>query len=157
MEPGESAVRLVEGRPAHREFIRNLSAEVFSRFGDYDQTLPPVSSLPWVETVIAEREVEPVGLAMYTVVGPRGREIDLIAIAVLPQHQSGGIGQQLLAHVESAARGLAPEGGAAVRLTVAEDNLRARRFFERSGFLPVSDGVGQYPRGQRSLALRKEL
>ena len=49
------------------------------------------------------------------------------------------------------------DADAAVCLTVAEDNSRARRVFEAAGFRPVPGEAGAYPAGQRSLAVRKAI
>ena len=42
-------------------------------------------------------------------------------------------------------------------LSVAEDNLTARTFFERAGFVPKPSEDTRYPRGQRCLRLVKPL
>ena len=150
------SIRIVPAVAGHRAFVRRLSEQVFARFGDYRTMLPKMMRLPWMETVIAEAQGRPVAFAIYSIEDlPRG-EIDLAAIAVEQPWQSRGVGRSLLAHVENEARRLAPEGyEAAVRLTVADDNSRARRVFSRAGFLPVPGDVGLYPEGQRSLTLRK--
>jgi len=85
--------------------------------------------------------------------------VDLAAIAVKPEWQSRGVGRALLAHVEREALRLVPleRGTAAVRLTVAEDNDRARQVFAEAGFRPVPGEGGTYPAGQRSLSMRKVI
>ena len=44
-----------------------------------------------------------------------------------------------------------------VGLSVAEDNLPARRVFASAGFRPAPGRPGSYPAGQRSLTLRKRI
>jgi ribosomal protein S18 acetylase RimI-like enzyme len=158
MECAPASVRLVPAGPGHREFVRRLSAEVFARFGDYATILPRMMRLPWVRTVVAQARGRPVGFAICSLEQRIRGEIELAAVAVLPGWQSRGVGRALLARVEREACRLAPANmRAAVRLTVAEDNLRARRVFEAAGFRPVSGEQGRYPAGQPSLSLRKVL
>ena len=140
----------------HRSFVRRLSVEVFARFGDYGTMLPQMMRLPWMATVIAEIEGHSVAFAIYSLERLSRGEIDLAAIAVQPGCESRGIGRALLAHVEREALRLAPEDvQAALTLTVAEDNPRARRVFTQAGFRPVPEVTGLYPGGQQSLTLRK--
>jgi ribosomal-protein-alanine N-acetyltransferase len=156
MARGPESIRVVPAGAGHREFVRRLSAQVFARFGDYETMLPRLMRLPWILTAVAEADGHPVAFAMYSLESLPLGVIDLTAIAVVPAWQACGVGRTLLAHVEREAERLAPGGGeAAVRLTVAEDNERARRVFAAAGFLPVPGRTGTYPAGQRSLILRK--
>ena len=150
-------IDLVSATGTHREFVRTLSAEVFSRFGDYDVTLPPLIGLPWIQTVIAHVEGRPVGFAMFSPENLADGETDLLAIAVVDSWQRKGVGRRLLEHVEEQARALLPGRPARVRLTVAEDNERARRLFERAGFSALADEPATYPHGQRSIQMCKDL
>ena len=150
------STRLGPAHAGHRDFVRRLSAEVFARFGDYETMMPRLMQSPWVRTAVAESGEQPVAFAMYSLEELPHGEVHLTAIAVRPEWQSRGIGRALLSHVEHEARRLVPAGGeAAVCLTVAEDNARARRVFKAAGFRPVPGEAGAYPAGQRSLALRK--
>lgn len=149
--------KLVPAAADHRDFVRQLSAEAFSRFGEYDKTLPELMDLPWIRTVVAEVEGAAIGFAMYSLEGIASGDIDLVAVAVIPSWRSRGVGRALLEHVEKAARSLAPEEAAGVHLTVAEDNARARKLFEGSGYIAIPYEHGMYPGGQRSVGLRKRL
>jgi ribosomal protein S18 acetylase RimI-like enzyme len=152
------SIRIVPARAEHREFVRRLSADVFARFGDYESALPRMMCLPWILTAVAEVEGLPVAFVMVSLEDRAGGEIDLTAIAVEPAWQSRGVGRALLAHVEAEARRRAPtQAEVALRLTVAEDNERASRVFERAGFCPVPGQGGRYPAGQRSITLRKAI
>jgi len=138
--------------------VRQLSAEVFGRFGDYAEMLPRAMGLERISTVVAEVDGRPVGFAMASLEDLPWGEIDLTAIAVAPPWQSRGIGRMLLGWVEQTARQLVPgPRPVSVRLTVAEDNEPARRLFDRSGYGTVPGAEGRYPGGQRSLTLRKQL
>jgi ribosomal protein S18 acetylase RimI-like enzyme len=157
MSERSAELTLVEAGADGAAFVRDLSAEVFARFGDYETTLPAWMGLPWIRTVIARSGERPVGFVMYTSFGLPEGETELLAIAVLPESQSQGVGRHMLAEVERAAREQARGGPAAVRLTVAEDNTRALRVFRRAGYTSASEDRGTYPRGQLSLDLRKRL
>jgi ribosomal protein S18 acetylase RimI-like enzyme len=158
MASTSESIRVGPARARHRDFVRLLSAEVFARFGDYATMLPRLMQLPWVRTAVAESGGQPVAFAMYSLEELPHGEVYLTAIAVRPAWQSRGVGRALLAHVEQDARRLVPAGAeAAVCLTVAEDNSRARQVFEAAGFHQIPGGAGTYPAGQRSLALRKMI
>jgi ribosomal protein S18 acetylase RimI-like enzyme len=146
-------MRIRQGAARDRSFIRKLSARVFSRFGDYETTLPLMAGRPGVYTLIAEIDRQSIGFAMYAFEAPAAA--DLLAIAVLPEWQSLGAGKLLLAGVEAAVG--AGAGEASVRLSVALDNLPARRLFERCGYRYLPEEQGLYPGGQPSIGMRKSL
>jgi ribosomal protein S18 acetylase RimI-like enzyme len=148
-------MRIRQGVAGDRPFIRELSALVFARFGDYETTLPVMAGRPDVHTLIAEAGRQRIGFAMYTLDAP---EADLLAIAVRPERQSQGAGKLLLHEVESAVRNCAGGAGeTAVRLSVALDNTVARRLFERCGYRYRPEQQGVYPGGQPSIAMWKRL
>ncbi len=158
MKPKPPSLMLVSAQPRHREFVRRLSAEVFARFGSYDKTLPTMMEWPSIRTIVAEARGRPVGFAMVSLEDAGVGEIDLTAIAVEPAWQSRGTGRALLRHVEQLARSAVAAGRpASVRLTVAEDNRRARELFEAVGYRLVPGEEDRYSGGQRSLMLRKAL
>src|SRR6266498_2630462 len=145
-----------QGAASDRTFIRKLSALVFARFGNYETTLPVMAGLAGVYTLIAEANRQRIGFAMYAFDAPAAA--DLLAIAVLPEWQSQGAGKLLLDGVEAAVRVCAGEAGeASVRLSVAQDNLPARRLFERCGYRYLPEEQGVYPGGQPSIAMWKSL
>ncbi|HUK77142.1 MAG TPA: GNAT family N-acetyltransferase [Thermoleophilia bacterium] len=91
--------------------------------------------------VIAEHEGVPIGAcwfrsfsAAHPGYGFLGESVPGIGLAVRPACRGRGIGSRLLA----AAIELASEqGAAALSLSVARDNQRARRLYDRAGFVPV--------------------
>lgn len=150
-------VDLVPATVEHREFVRELSADVFARFGDYETMLTRWMIRPGVRTVIARLDGEAIGFSIY-LCSPGEREVELLAIAVAPAWQFRGVGRRMLAHMEREAKRLAlTDESAWVRLTVAEDNVVARGLFERSGYERVEGENGFYPAGQRALNLRKRV
>jgi len=152
------SVVLRQAGAGHREFVRELSGRVFSRFGNYAATLPPLVGLPWVRTIVAVSDETPVGFAICSFEDRPGADADLIAIAVEPGWHGRGVGQLLLAGAETvAAAAYRGSGTPALRLSVAEDNTPARRLFDRSGYRRVSGEEGAYPGGQPSIGMRKVL
>jgi ribosomal protein S18 acetylase RimI-like enzyme len=152
------ATRIRPGRIADRTFVRRLSAEVFSRFGDYERLLPPLLAAESVRTIIVEVEGAPAGFAMVEVPSRTPDGGDLIAIAVEPRWQRSGLGKELLRRVEQIVRASAAENKVAwMWLTVAEDNLAARRMFEAASYEVVDRDHGRYEGGQRSIGMRKLL
>jgi ribosomal protein S18 acetylase RimI-like enzyme len=145
------------GTRGDRAFVRKLSAQVFSRFGDYDRLLPALLDSVSVATVVLEIEGVPAGFLMIDPTGGPEGEGDLIAIAVDPVHQGHGHGGALLRHAESVVRRGALYGRGAIWLTVADDNPEAKALFDRSGYRVVDPDHGRYEGGQRSIAMRKDL
>ena len=87
---------------------------------------------------VAESGGEPIGFAK---LGPANLRIEaplgtleLWQIYVLKPWQGQGVAQQLYGWAEDEAR---RRGGTHLQLTVYVDNHRAKRFYERRGFVPV--------------------
>ena len=72
-------------------FIRKLSSEAFSIFGDYGEIIPQWFLHPDVITVSYVINGHPMSFAMLSV--PSG---EILAIAVIPKYQRSGIGLALL-------------------------------------------------------------
>ena len=152
------AVHLRPATRSDRSFVERLSSEVFARFGRYDRILPPLVKHPLVCTLIAETPEGAAGFAMFSWLSlSRKAEADLVAIAVSALSQRRGIGRVLLEGVEREVRREAGGVACSVRLTVAEDNLPARRLFESAGYRPIPGVRGCYEGGQLSLGMRKAL
>lgn len=108
------------------------SATVEARTASWERWLatPPSEGRPLV--VVAEVDDVVVG---HAISGPAievggfapVRDLQLYSLYVLPEHHGTGVGQALLDAV-------VPAGPA--QLWVAEENPRARRFYERNGFVP---------------------
>lgn len=145
------------GTRGDRAFVRGLSAEVFSRFGDYERLLPALLDAVSIETMVVEIEGEPAGFVMVDPTGGPSGEGDLIAIAIAPRHQRQGLGRLLLRRAEDFVREGPATSPAALWLTVADDNAEAQALFEHSGYAVVDADHGRYDGGQRSIAMRKTL
>lgn len=97
-------------------------------------------------SVVAERDGSVIGWACC---GPHRADVrhtgggEVYALYVLPEHLSTGAGRALMAEMIARASGL---GHRVLRLWVLAENHRARRFYEKAGFLPdgaeASFGVG---------------
>ena len=155
---GELVVR--RARSADGSFLRDLSARVFTEFGDYEQVLGEYLVRDGVYTHIAEWQGRSVGftMLMYYPLAPGSLIADLLAIAVEPGEQGRGVGSSLLESVldfvANARRTVALER---IRLSVADTNYRARALFERHGFRLARDSHGYYDRGQRALHMERGI
>jgi len=140
-----------------REFIKDLSARVFSIYGHYDQILNHWFLQPGVITVVASANEHPVGFAMLLIGAIDDSDPwtgELLAIAITPEHQKKGYGQALLHHVESLAL---QYHLSAICLHTAHGNLSARSLFGNAGFEIVASREKFYPRGQSALMMVKRL
>ena len=139
------------------EFIRRLSGELFSRYGNYDEIVAGWFLEPGVITVVALERENRCGFAMLAMERQRvfePRRGHLLAIGVFPQHQRKGIGRALLEHMEEVAR---QYGSSEMRLWTAVDNEPALCFFEKTGYQIIGSEDFYYPKGLAALALSKEL
>ena len=135
------------------DFISQLSARVFLKYGAYDETVLGWLLEPEVITVIIAAGADPLGFAMVTLES-EPRRGHLLAIGVLPKHQRKGIGTALLEHMEEIARKYGVEE---MLLWTAVDNQQALSFFQNAGFHIVGSEDRYYPRGQAALTLAKKL
>ncbi|MBM4383297.1 MAG: GNAT family N-acetyltransferase [Deltaproteobacteria bacterium] len=103
--------------------------------------------------LIARRESAPVGVAVcfagYSTFAARPL-LNLHDLAVVPAARGAGVGQALLTAVDAQARA---RGCGKVTLEVREDNARARRLYEHTGFVDYSPGGER----TRTLFLEKKL
>jgi len=130
-------------------FIRQLSREVFSVFGKYDEIIPQWFLNPDVITIIYVKNGHPMGFAMlYLFSG------EILAIAVNPKYQRKGIGSALLIHLETIAKQL---GLGRLLLHTAKDNIVARLFFQKLGFKVIGRKENYYPKGQSAFMMSKPL
>lgn len=139
------------------EFVSQLSGELFSKYGNYDEIVAAWFLEPGVITVVAAEKGRRWGFAMLALerqrmFGPRRGH--LLAIGVFPQHQREGIGGALLEYMAKVAR---KYGSTEMRLWTAVDNEQALCFFEKAGFHIIGSEDYYYPKGQAALALSKEL
>jgi ribosomal protein S18 acetylase RimI-like enzyme len=151
-------------------FIRELSVAVFSQFGDYGAFLPGYLRHPSVFTTISEDEAgAPTGFIMVALVlsevelpeaalppASDGQWLDaeILAIAVDPTHQTRGVGKRLMQHALDLARAWQQSSAVrSVQLNVADTNVSAIQFFQRSGFVVLNPEDGVYPMGQRSIRM----
>ena len=147
-------------RPARAQdapFIRAMAENAFLAYGSYDRYLEDWLNNDAVTTSIAELHGRAAGFSMITAYAdperPRENVADLVAIAVVKELQSRGIGGRLLAHGMALAKS-SPSKPREIWLVVAEDNARAQRLFQSAGFR-LGEGLGIYPAGQRALRMIK--
>lgn len=129
-------MRLRPATPADHPFLRELHhrayREVVTRqFGSWDERAQD----EWFEKGLHEAEfsvVEVGEAAVGTVALKRDPDcVHLVELQILPEHQRRGLGSALLAAVCERAR----SDELPLRLRVLHENHRARRLYERHGFV----------------------
>lgn len=81
-------------------------------------------------------------------------ELELLAVAVLPQARRRGVGRRLLDEVLAEIRA---RGGRRVLLEVARSNAAARRLYESAGFRVLDVRRGYYATGDDALVMERLL
>jgi len=130
-------------------FIRELSSEAFSIFGDYSEVIDLWFSNPEVITVVyVHNGQNPLGFGLVSVITG-----EILAIAVAPKYQRKGIGSALLNYIEFLA---AQRDLSMLLLHTAEENEEAQLFFQGAGFQVIRTHKGYYPKGQTALIMSKQ-
>lgn len=145
-----------KARPSDASFITQLSGEVFSVFGPYDELIPRWLMHESTVTIIACDDHKPVGFAMLG--DPFSRYdllqvTELLAIAVVPGMHGKGIGELLLREADKKAIEL---GVRRIFLHTATTNYSARSLFTRAGYRPWEIKRAFYPEGQDAVVMSKE-
>jgi ribosomal protein S18 acetylase RimI-like enzyme len=146
------AISVRPAKNGDREFIRELSVQVFSEY----TPRAGVRALPMTErrgslTLVAEWRGELAGFAVLVLDRPRA---SLDAIAVTDEARGHGVGRRLLAAVERLAR---ENGAQSIELVTADANVAGLDLFLRTGFERVRRLKRYYPRGQDAQLLRKRI
>jgi ribosomal-protein-alanine N-acetyltransferase len=147
-------------RPAKEkdlESIIKLSAQVFSKYGHYEEIVPAWFEQGAVITEVIMEKNDTLGFAMLVldrqrVIGYRAAH--LLAIGILPEHQRRGVGRALLVHMEKVA---GKYNAVEINLWTAVDNEPALSFFKKAGFEIKRFESYYYPKGQGALAMSKWL
>jgi len=149
-------VALRRANPRDLPFIVQLSQQVFSAYGPYDEIVVRWASFPNIITVVAEEKGELRGFAMINPIPGAQNEAkgELLAIAVSPEYQRRGIGKRLLEYIEGLARNLGIEE---MVIHTAEINKAAHRFFAKNGFIQRGLVDRYYSTGQKALEMSKTL
>ena len=130
-------------------FIRKLSGDVFTVFGDYSVIIPQWFLNRNVITLIYVNHKDPLGFAMLH--GPSG---EILALAVIPIYQRTGIGTTMLNDIECLAGKI---GLSRLSLHTAKENEAAQLFFHKAGFKVMGARDKYYPRGQLALIMVKYI
>lgn len=93
---------------------------------------------------VAEVDGDPAG---YAAVEEEGDAVRVAQLLVSPLHEHEGVGRQLLDYVEGYA---ISRGASRLQVVVEEDNVRARDFYRRRGFVAVAAGLLELTLPQRS-------
>ena len=130
-------------------FMRELSSEAFSIFGDYSEVIDLWFSNPEVITAVyVHNRQDPLGFGLVSVITG-----EILAIAVAPKYQRKGIGSALLNYIEFLA---AQRDLSMLLLHTAKENEEAQLFFQEAGFQVIGTHKGYYPKGQTALIMSKQ-
>ena len=144
-------------RPSDSAFIIELSGEVFEIYGPYGGIIARWLESGITTTLIGTCERRRVGFAMFHFscdeMDPQ-RDSELIAIAVKPEKQRSGIGQQLIKALEGQA---IDRGIRRIFLHTARENTAARKLFIRNGYQACGVKKYFYPSGQDALMMFKNI
>ncbi len=155
--PSKGKIAIRQAKPSDKGFIAELSGKVFSIYGPYRTTVSRWFESGATLTSISMAEGRPVGFVMIgALAGDREKETraEVLAIAVAPEFQHRGIGQELLQHAQKC---LEVQGDQRLFLHTAKDNLIAQKLFLRNGFSAVQIKRGFYPSGQDALMMVNDL
>ena len=132
------------------DFVRGLSNQVFSIFGDYDEMVAHwISNPECVSAVYVKDGRHPLGFVVLSLsIG------EILAIAVIPAYQRSGIGSALLHYMECLAT---QRGLKMLLLHTAQENEAAQAFFGKAGFKVIGDQDNYYPKGQTALLMSKAI
>jgi ribosomal protein S18 acetylase RimI-like enzyme len=130
-------------------FIRALSREVFSLYGNYEDIIPQWLVDTAVMTIVSFEKMQSLGFAMLSMLSG-----EILAIAVKPEYRGSGIGTELLNSIERIASQLGMER---LLLHTATENEVAEMFFRNASFTVIGKEEGYYPRGQAALIMAKEI
>lgn len=133
-------VRVFEFAEADLDAISELHGRCF----DERWSAPFLSSLlatPGCFCVFAGRKSAPDGFLVGRVAAD---EVEILTLAVRPEHRRRGIGGALVGFAGAHAAGL---GAAAMFLEVGVSNAPARALYGARGFLPVGERRGYYASG----------
>lgn len=152
---GNTAIR--PAKPSDKAFIAGLSGKVFSLYGPYRATVSRWFESGATMTLISMVQGNPVGFVMIGAL-PGDAEgetrAEVLAIAVTPEFQRRGIGDELLRLAQRKAEGI---GEQSLFLHTAKENVAAQKLFLRNGYRPVGTKKGFYPSGQDALMMVNEF
>jgi ribosomal protein S18 acetylase RimI-like enzyme len=109
-----------------------LARMVFGERSGWDDR-GTIAVLETEEVFVAE--VEGV-VAGYVALQPAGETVRIDRLLVAPAHEAAGVGNQLVEWAEGYA---IARGATRLQVAAEPDNVRARDFYRRRGFVPVAD------------------
>lgn len=129
--------RKAEIRPYRDEDEALLFGRARMAFGDRSgwSDRRTLAVLEGAQVFVAEIEGYPAGFVAVDVADDAVRIEQLF---VSPEHEAEGVGHQLLEWAEGYAISV---GARSMHVAVEPDNVRARDFYRRSGFVPVDDDL----------------
>lgn len=147
---GPSFLRVTLAEPQNSASIAGLHAELFSDAWSQETCKHFILSAAHLTFVAydAREDHKIIGFLILQFLAP---EAEIITLGVSRSHQTLGVGSELL---KTAVETLGREGCEAIFLEVEENNIAAKRLYEKFGFAPNGRRPGYYlNKGRRSDAL----
>ncbi|MFC1579956.1 GNAT family N-acetyltransferase [Thermodesulfobacteriota bacterium] len=152
-----SQTRLLPGRERDAPFIGQLSRKVFGIYGPYGRLVSQWFATGATVTLVAFVERVPAGFSMMGgafQVDDTVHAVELLALAVEPEYQRGGVGTLLMQAVERVSLQCGMEK---IFLHTATENTPAQRLFEGNGFHVHRVIKDFYPEGQDAFHMGRAL
>jgi ribosomal protein S18 acetylase RimI-like enzyme len=145
------------------EFVHDLASRTFSAYSrDPRRAIRSILAERGAETLVAEVDSLRVGFVVLQYaqlardfgpwVKPAAARLD--AIAVCPDVHGRGVGRRLLEAAEETAR---RRSALSLSLATGESNTRARRLFDRAGFVEIARAQRYYAGGQAAILMHRTL
>lgn len=153
-ERKRSSIAFRRAGQSDKEFVRGLSEELFSVYGDYGDFLAGYIDKEKALAWIIDKGDEKIGFAIAspTQDGDLTR-YEIIAIGLLPRFQGKGIGKRFLDFVLLSLRKI---GVMEVFIHTGANNKRAQGLFLKTGFVPVCFKKGFY-KSEGAIMMKKTL
>jgi [ribosomal protein S18]-alanine N-acetyltransferase len=150
-------IHIREGLFSDEKFLCQLSGEVFSIYGPYEEMVSRWLEMDTTVTLVAVVHGRVAGFVMFGSVNEVHdvpAEVEILAIAVEPAMQGLGIGQLLMREIEKKATAA---GEKRIYLHTAVGNITAQKLFAQNSYRPTAMKPHFYPRGQDALLMLKEI
>jgi [ribosomal protein S18]-alanine N-acetyltransferase len=151
---GKPTVTLRPARTADIGGLRALEIAVFTTDILSAQSFRRFIASPGATLLVADDAAGKLAGYVLVLYPPRTTLARLYSIAVQGELEGRGLGQELLAEAETAAR---RHGRTAMRIEVHEQNRRALAFYGKSGYRPLGRRADYYDDGGDALRFEKPL
>lgn len=116
-----------------------------------EETFLALFSSPYSHSLAFFEDEEPIAYCFFSSLFETA---EILNIATHPNYRQQGLGYRLLQETLKSTKGY---GANEMFLEVREHNEKAKRLYEKTGFLPVGIRKEYYPDGENAIVMRKEL